>query len=137
MIAPTANSAVADINAFNNWGLNGCGSTCSRAGFKQTTHFDTGIYCLYSPTAVPDKSMLLVTIDNQHSNTVPGIGSIMWDRSSPNLRVERLRGVHVLRHHGRGKPKLRLGGRLRPRAPKAPEGTLCDDIAFYAEAYVR
>ena len=39
--------------------------------------------------------MLLVTIDNQHSNT-PGIGSIMWDRYVAQLRVEQLRGVHVL-----------------------------------------
>src|SRR5256885_15451062 len=67
LIAPTANSAVADVNAATNSGLNGCGSTCSRAGFKSVTHFGTGIYCLYSPTAVPDKSVLLVTVDQQHS----------------------------------------------------------------------
>ena len=156
LIAPTANSAVADINAFNNWGLNGCGSTCSRAGFKQTTHFDTGIYCLTSPTAVPDKSMLLVTIDNQHSNT-PGIGSIMWDRSSPNCGSSSYEvytycnggGIEQppppdAATRGQPNPAAPVPGPKQPHpaapagAPRAPDpGTLCDDIAFYAEAYVR
>ena len=155
LIAPTANSAVADINAWNNWGANGCGSTCSRAGFKSTTHFDTGIYCLTSPTANPDNSMLLVTIDNQHSNT-PGIGSIMWDRSSPNCGSSSYEVYTYCNGGGidqpppgaptRGQPNpaAPVPGPKQPHpaaptgAPRAPDpSTLCDDIAFYAEAYVR
>src|SRR6478672_3827755 len=71
LIAPTSKSAVADVNAFNNWGVNDCGSTCSRAGFKSVTHPEIGIYCLTSPTAKPDGSMLEVTGDAEHSNAVP------------------------------------------------------------------
>jgi hypothetical protein len=128
LIAPTSKSAVADINAFNNWGLNDCGSTCSRAGFKSVTHFDTGIYCLTSPTAKPDGSMLEVTGDAEHSNAVPQ--AIMWDRSSPNCGSS---SYEVYTY---------CAGEIVPPppgqpTPKAPEGLLCDDVAFYAEAYVR
>jgi hypothetical protein len=127
LIAPTSKSAVADVNAFLNWGVNDCGSTCSRAGFKSVTHFDTGIYCLTSPTAKPDGSMLEVTGDAEHSNAVPQ--AIMWDRSSPNCGSS---SYEVYTYCA--------GVIVQPPAqptPKAPEGNLCDDVAFYAEAYVR
>ena len=127
LIAPTSNSAVADVNAFTNWGLNGCGSTCSRAGFKSVTHFDTGIYCQTSPTANPDKSTLEVTGDAQHSNAVPQ--AIMWDRSGPNCGAS---SYEVYTYC--------FGEVIIPPeapTPKAPRGPLCDDVAFYAEAYVR
>ena len=124
LIAPTANSAVADVNAANNWGLNGCGSTCSRAGFKSVTHPETGIYCLTSPTANPDKSMLELTGDAQHSNVAFPI-TLMWDRSAPVCGA----GVYEVYTYcqNQNSAPIRL----------APEGPLCDDVAFYAEAYVR
>src|SRR6476619_6025011 len=62
LIAPTSKSAVADVNAFNNWGSNGCGSTCSRDGFSNVSHPEQGIYCL-SGRANPDKSLLKLTAD--------------------------------------------------------------------------
>jgi hypothetical protein len=128
LIAPTAKSAVADVNAFSNWGLNDCGSTCSRAGFKSTTHFDTGIYCLTSPTANPDNSMLEITADAEHSNVVPQ--AIMWDRSGPNCGAATYEVYTYC-------PFIFQP----PDSPtlKAPEvgGILCDDVAFYAEAFVR
>ena len=126
--APTANSAVADVNAGNNWGLNGCSSLCSRAGFKSVTNPEEGIYCLTSPTANPDSSMLLVTADAQHSNAVPQ--AIMWDRSSPNCGSSSYE-VYTYCAGGVGPPPP------ASPTPKAPEGALCDDVAFYAEAYVR
>jgi hypothetical protein len=134
LIAPTANSAVGDVNAYTNWGVNNCGSTCSKAGFKSVTHFDTGIYCLGSPTAVPDKSALLVTVDQQHS--VPasvGLGSIMWDRSSPNCGSSK---YEVYTYCGTAPPPPPPPPSAPARLAPAPD-TLCDDIAFYAEAYVR
>jgi len=126
LIAPTSKSAVADVNAFNNWGTNDCSSTCSRAGFKSVTHPDIGTYCLTSPTAKPDGSMLEVTGDAEHSNAVPQ--AIMWDRSGPNCGSS---SYEVYTYC--------LGAVIQPGGPtpKAPEGALCDDVAFYAEAYVR
>ena len=123
LIAPTSKSAVADVNAFNNWGVNDCGSTCSRDGFKSVTHFDTGIYCLSGRTN-PDASMLKVTADAEHSIAVPQ--AIMWDRSSPNCGP----GVYEVYTYCPGTI-------LEAPAPKAPEGNLCDDVAFYAEAFRR
>jgi hypothetical protein len=135
LIAPTANSAVADINAFNNWGNNDCSSMCSRAGFKQVTSPFQGTYCLYSPTANPDKSMLLLTADAQHSNEVPI--ALMWDRSSPNCGSS---GYEVYTYcFGIRDGENEAPARQAPAAPapRAPQGPLCDDVAFYAEAYVR
>jgi hypothetical protein len=125
---------VADINAFNNWGNNDCGSTCSRAGFKQVTSPAPGTYCLYSPTAVPDKSVLLLTADAEHSNTVPI--ALMWDRSSPICGSS---GYEVYTYCATTDGGNEAPARRAPAAPapKAPEGPLCDDVAFYAEAYVR
>ena len=123
LIAPTSKSAVADVNAFNNWGVNDCGSTCSRDGFKSVTHFDTGIYCLSGRTN-PDASMLKVTADAEHSIAVPQ--AIMWDRSSPNCGP----GVYEVYTYCPGTI-------LVAPAPKAPIGNLCDDVAFYAEAFRR
>jgi hypothetical protein len=136
LIAPTANSAVADVNAFNNWGLNDCGSLCSRAGFKQVTSPFRGVYCLYSPTAVPDKSMLLLTADAQHSNSVPI--ALMWDRSSPNCGSSGYE-VYTYCFNIIRPPPDEAPVRQAPvaPAPKEPEGPLCDDVAFYAEAFVR
>jgi hypothetical protein len=133
LIAPTANSAVADINAFNNWGVNDCGSTCSRAGFKQVTSPSAGTYCLYSPTANPDKSMLELTADAEHSNVAFPI-TLMWDRSSPTCGPG---GYEV--YCGFTDGEIQAPARRAPAAPapRAPEGPLCDDVAFYAEAYVR
>ena len=119
LIAPTSKSAVADVNAFNNWGP----STYSRDGFKSVTHFDTGIYCLSGRTN-PDASMLKLTADAQHSNVVPQ--ALMWDRSSPNCGP----GVYEVYTYCPGTI-------LEAPAPKAPEGNLCDDVAFYAEAFRR
>jgi hypothetical protein len=124
LIAPTAKSAVVDVNAYENW----TPSDFSRAGFKSVTHYDTGIYCLTSPTAIPDNSMLELTADAQHSNVVPQ--ALMWDRSGPNC--------------GAGSYEVYTYCPFQftpPDGPtqKAPEvgGELCDEIAFYAEAYVR
>jgi hypothetical protein len=134
LIAPTANSAVADINAFNNWGNNDCSSMCSRAGFKQVTSPFVGTYCLYSPTANPDKSMLLLTADAEHSNAVPI--ALMWDRSSPNCGSS---GYEVYTYCFFTDGEIVAPARQAPAAPapRAPQGPLCDDVAFYAEAYVR
>ena len=127
LIAPTANLAVADVNAGNNWGVNGCSSLCSRAGFKSVTNPEEGIYCLTSPTAKPDNSMLEVTGDAQHSNAVPQ--AIMWDRSGPICGSS---SYEVYTYC--------VGEVIIPNGtptPKAPLGALSDDVAFYAEAYVR
>ena len=68
--------------------------------------------------------MLKLTADAQHSNAVPQ--AIMWDRSAPNCGA----GVYEVYTYCPG---------LTPEAPapKAPEGNLCDDVAFYAEAFRR
>jgi len=123
LIAPTSKSAVADVNAFNNWGSNGCGSTCSRDGFSSVSHPETGIYCL-SGRANPDKSLLKLTADAQHSNTAFPI-TLMWDRSGPVCGA----GVYEVYTYciNQNEAPTRL----------APLGPLCDDVAFYAEAYVR
>ena len=125
LIAPTSKSAVADVNAWNNWAVNDCGSTCSRDGFKNVTHFATGIYCLSGRTN-PDNSMLKLTADAEHSNVVPQ--ALMWDRSAPNCGA----GSYEVYTYC-------LGGGIVIEAPtpKAPEGALCDDVAFYAEAFKR
>jgi hypothetical protein len=128
LIAPTANSAVADVNAGNNWGVNGCSSLCSRAGFKSVTNPEEGIYCLTSPTAKPDNSMLEVTGDAQHSNAVPQ--AIMWDRSGP------ICGSSSYEVYTYCVGEVIIPNPGTP-TPKAPLGALCDDVAFYAEAYVR
>ncbi len=136
LIAPTANSAVADVNAFNNWGVNDCSSTCSRAGFKQVTSPSQGTYCLYSPEARPDNSVLLVTVDQEHSNT-PETAKIMWDRSSPTCGSS---GYEVYTYCATTIPipEAPVGAPVgRAPSPKAPVGPLCDDVAFYAEAYHR
>jgi hypothetical protein len=122
LIAPTSKSAVADVNAFNNWNVNDCGSTCSRDGFKNVTHFDTGIYCLSGRTS-PDASMLKVTPDAEHSNSIPE--AIMWDRSAPNCGS----GQYEVYTYCLGVPDA--------PSPNAPDGPLCDDVAFYAEAFKR
>src|SRR4051794_29140346 len=62
LIAPTSKSAVADVNAGVFW----TPSTFSRDGFSQVTNPELGVYCL-SGRANPDKSMLLLTVDAQHS----------------------------------------------------------------------
>lgn len=111
LIAPTSKSAVGNVNAFNNWGTNGCSSICSRDGFSSVSHFDTGIYCLTGRTN-PDASMLKLTADNQHSNTVAG--SLAWDRSSPDCSSSQ---YEVFTYDS--------------------TGVLSDDVAFYAEAYKR
>jgi hypothetical protein len=121
LIAPTSKSAVADVNAYNNWDP----STFSRDGFKMVTHFDEGIYCLSGRTN-PDNSMLKLTADAQHSNVVPQ--ALMWDRSSPNCGA----GLYEVYTYCFGQTE----GMVAP-APKAPEGNLCDDVAFYAEAFKR
>jgi hypothetical protein len=129
LIAPTSKSAVVDVNAYENWGLNGCGSDCSRDGFKQVTHFDTGIYCLSGRTN-PDNSMLKLTADAQHSNVVPI--ALMWDRSSPNCGA----GLYEVYTYCFGEIIIEPG----PVSPvlRAPENApLCDGVAFYAEAFKR
>ena len=122
LIAPTSKSAVADVNAFNNWGFNDCGSTCSRDGFKNVTHFDIGIYCLSGRTN-PDNSMLKLTADAEHSNVIPL--ALMWDRSAPNCGA------------GSYEVYTYCFGTIDAPIPKAPLGPLCDDVAFYAEAFRR
>ncbi len=107
LIAPTSKSAVAQVNAFTNWGP----STFSRDGFKNVTHFDTGIYCLSGRTN-PDQSMLKLTADAEHSNVVSG--ALAWDRSSPNC-----------------------GSGLYEVYTYDSAGALSDDVAFFAEAFRR
>lgn len=119
LIAPTSKSAVADVNAFANWGP----STYSRDGFKNVTHIDIGTYCLSGRTN-PDNSMLKLTADAEHSNAVPQ--ALMWDRSSPNCGA----GLYEVYTYC-------AGGIFVAPTPTAPEGNLCDDIAFYAEAFKR
>src|SRR6478752_6395420 len=76
LIAPTSKWAVADVNAGVFWPP----STFSRDGFSMVTNPEEGVYCL-SGRANPDKSMLLLTVDAQHS--LIGGGTVAWDRSSP------------------------------------------------------
>ena len=120
LIAPTSKSAVADVNAGVFWDP----STFSRDGFSQVTNPEFGIYCL-SGRANPDKSMLLLTVDAQHSAI--GGGTAEWDRSSPTCGP----GVYEVATYC---PVFDGGG---APTPKAPEGNLCEDVAFFAEAYVR
>ena len=124
LIAPTAKSAVADVNAFVNWGP----STFSRDGFSNVTHPEaTGVYCL-SGRANPDKSMLLLTVDAQHS-LVHG-GTVEWDRSSPLCGP----GLYEVRTFC---PILDGIGFGAPTPRQPFPGLPCDDVAFYAEAFVR
>jgi len=118
LIAPTSKSAVADVNAGVFWSP----STFSRDGFSQVTNPELGVYCL-SGRANPDKSMLLLTVDAQHSAI--GGGTAEWDRSSPTCGP----GVYEVATYC---PIF-----ATVNAPLAPEGPLCDLVAFFAEAYVR
>ena len=112
LIAPTSKSAVADVNAFTNWGVTGS-STFSRDGFFNVVHFGLGHYCLFGRTN-PDASMLKLTADAQtgHSNVVAG--ALAWDRSSPNC-----------------------GGGWYEVYTYDSAGALSDDVAFFAEAFRR
>jgi len=124
LIAPTSKSAVADINAFANWGP----STFSRDGFSQVSHPQEGVYCL-TGRANPDKSMLLLTVDNQHSNI--GGGTAEWDRSAPICGP----GVYQVATYC---PIAIIVFPPEAPTPGLPEiGNLCDDVAFFAEAFVR
>jgi hypothetical protein len=123
LIAPTSKSAVAQVNEFVDWSP----STFSRDGFSSVSHPDgPGLYCL-TGRANPDKSMLEVTVDYQHSD-VHG-GTVEWDRSSPNCGP----GVYEVRTFC---PSFST-----PTAPTVPDGFPsffpCDEVAFFAQAYVR
>lgn len=120
LIAPTSKSAVAQVNAYENWDP----STFSRDGFSKVTHYDTGIYCLLGRTN-PDASMLKLTADAEHSNVVPQ--ALMWDRSSPNCGA----GWYEVYTYC---PVSTVESNV-----KAPElgGELCDEVAFFAEAFKR
>jgi hypothetical protein len=111
LIAPTSKSSVADINAFDEWGP----STFSRDGFKQVTHPDTGIYCLFGRSN-PDNSMLKLTIDEQHTDygDIFGLIQLSWDRSAPDCPAGTFQVV-----------------------TRNSSGTPTDDAAFFAEAYTR
>ena len=117
LIAPTSKSAVADVNAGIFW----TPSTFSRDGFSQVTNPEFGVYCL-TGRANPDKSMLLLTVDAQHSAI--GGGTAEWDRSSPTCGP----GVYEVATYC---------PIFVTNAPLAPEGPLCDLVAFFAEAFVR
>ena len=122
LIAPTSKSAVADVNAGEFWSP----STFSRDGFSKVTNPEFGVYCL-SGRANPDASMLLLTVDAQHSGV--GGGTADWDRSSPTCGP----GVYEVVTYC---PFFTDGG-LEAPAPRQPEGNLCELVAFYAEAFVR
>ena len=134
LIAPTSKSMVANINAYNNWGS--LGSTNSRDGLSFVTSPEVGTYCLFG-RADPDHSMLVLTLDAQHSNVAFPV-SIMWDRSSPVCGP----GAYEVYTYclgtqpGGGAPTQQAPVGRAP-SPKAPEGPLCDDVAFFAQAYVR
>ena len=49
----------------------------------------------------------------------------MWDRSAPNCGA----GVYEVYTYCLATPEA--------PTPKAPDGPLCDDVAFYAEAFRR
>jgi hypothetical protein len=122
LIAPTSKSAVANVNAFVNW----TPSTFSRDGFSQVTHPGIpGVYCL-TGRANPDKSMLLLTLDAQHS--LVGGGSAYWDRSAPDCASGDYEVVTYCPFSDGG---------IEAPTPRLPEGFLCNDIAFFAEAFVR
>src|SRR6478672_588160 len=114
LIAPTSKSAVADVNA----GLFWPPSTFSRDGFSQVTNPEFGVYCL-TGRANPDKSMLLLTVDAQHSAI--GGGTAEWDRSSPTCGP----GVYEV--------VTFCPFPTGPQAPTPaqPEGFLCEEVAFF------
>jgi hypothetical protein len=122
LIAPTSKSAVADVNAGVFW----TPSTFSRDGFSQVTNPEFGVYCL-SGRANPDKSMLLLTVDAQHSAV--GGGTAEWDRASPTCGP----GVYEVVTYC---PGIQSSGPEAP-TPNQPEGRLCELVAFFAEAFVR
>jgi hypothetical protein len=132
LIAPTSKSAVADVNAYNNWSQ---GSTFSRDGFSLITSPYVGTYCLYG-RADPDHSMLQLTLDAQHSNVAFPV-TLMWDRSSPNCGPGGYEVyTYCLGTQPGGAPTQQAPVGRAP-SPKAPEGPFCDDVAFFAQAYVR
>jgi hypothetical protein len=120
LIAPTSKSAVAQINAGDNWQP----STFSRDGFSMVTNPEEGVYCL-TGRANPDKSMLLLTVDAQH--TILHGGTAEWDRSAPDC--------------GPGQYEVLtfcpLASPVAPTPRQNVEGNLCNEVAFFAEAYVR
>ena len=122
LIAPTSKSAVADVNAGAFW----TPSTFSRDGFSKVTNPEFGVYCL-SGRANPDASMLLLTVDAQHSGV--GGGTAEWDRSSPTCGP----GVYEVVTYC---PGIQPSGPEAP-TPNQPEGRLCELVAFFAEAFVR
>jgi len=119
LIAPTSKSAVADVNAGIFW----TPSTFSRDGFSQVTNPETGVYCL-TGRANPDKSMLLLTVDAQHSAI--GGGTAEWDRQAPDCSPG---DYEVL--------TFCPGSIFDAPTPRQPQGNLCPLVAFFAEAYVR
>jgi hypothetical protein len=69
--------------------------------------------------------MLELTADAQHSNVAFPI-TLMWDRSGPECGA----GVYEVYTFCEGVDLATTG-------PKAPAGPLCDDVAFFAQAFVR
>jgi hypothetical protein len=122
LIAPTAKSAVVNVNAGVFW----YPSDFSRDGFSKVTSPEEGVYCL-TGRANPDKSMLLLTVDAQHSAV--GGGTAEWDRSAPDCSPGDYEVVTFC-------PFFATAGPEAP-TPKQPEGFVCPLIAFYAEAFVR
>jgi hypothetical protein len=126
LIAPTSKSAVADINAFALWDP----STYSRDGFSKVTHPGaTGMYCL-SGRANPDKSMLKTQVDYQHS-IVHG-GTVEWNRASPNCGP----GLYEVWTFCPSLVFFPVDAPT-PQLDQFPSNPPCDEVAFYAEAYVR
>jgi hypothetical protein len=72
--------------------------------------------------------MLLLTVDAQHSAV--GGGTAAWDRSSPTCGP----GVYEVVTYC---PVGFTDGGIEAPTPRPPEGNLCEDVAFYAEAFVR
>ena len=124
LIAPTSKSAVADVNAGVFW----TPSTFSRDGFSQVTNPEFGVYCL-TGRANPDKSMLLLTVDAQHSAI--GGGTAEWDRSAPDCSPGDYEVVTFCPGF------FTDGGVPQAPTPRQPEGNLCELVAFFAEAFVR
>src|SRR5262249_5370393 len=122
LIAPTSKSAVAQINAGADWDP----STFSRDGFSMVTNPEEGVYCLTGRTQ-PDKSMLLLTVDAQH--TIFHGGTAEWDRSAADCSPGQ---YEVLTFCPIGNPSP-----VAPTPRQNVEGNLCDLVAFFAEAYVR
>jgi hypothetical protein len=125
LIAPTSKSAVAQINAYFDWNP----STFSRDGFSKVSHPEEGVYCL-SGRANPDKSMLLLTVDAQHS--LVGGGTAEWDRSSPDCASSEYEVITFCPSFISGAP---VGEAPVPNQEEV--GIRCDYIAFFAEAFVR